>query len=75
MLPLKSPVSWGTVASRLLEMRGQRILDKVRHSEFVLLCRARSWRWGFSGKKRTILYKMGKLQISDTYGKSDVRGS
>lgn len=64
MLSLKSSVCCGTVASRWLEMRGQRILDKVRHSEFVLLCRACLWRWGFSGK-RVHFYKVGKLQISD----------
>jgi hypothetical protein len=36
VLPLECSIYWLTIASHLLEMRRQRILHEVRHSELFL---------------------------------------
>lgn len=73
VFPLECLICWLTIAGHLLEMRGQRILHEIRHSELslcvVFVCEGRV------SQEKATLCKAGELQISDLNAKTDIRGS
>jgi hypothetical protein len=75
VLPLESCICWRTIASRWLEMRRQRILHEVRHSEMSLFVQYSFVEVKVFKGNKTILYIVGELRISDLNREIDVRGS
>jgi hypothetical protein len=64
VLPLESCICWRTIASRWLEMRRQRILHEVRHSEMSLFVQYSFVEVRFFKGNKTILYIVGSFGLA-----------